>query len=126
MIRVAQGAEHKDARGTIRDLLIADLDGATIITTKAGAIRGNHYHQDTTQWTYVLDGSIKVVTEMLPEPPLHDTLQTGEMMVSPPMERHAWQAIEDSIVLVLTKGPRSGEDYESDVVRLEGESRLIA
>jgi hypothetical protein len=32
---------------------------------------------------------------------------------------HAWKALEDTDCLVFTRGPRSGEDYESDTYRLE-------
>jgi hypothetical protein len=32
---------------------------------------------------------------------------------------HAWKALEDTVCLVFTKGPRSGDQYESDTERLE-------
>jgi hypothetical protein len=32
---------------------------------------------------------------------------------------HAWKALEDTVCLVFTKGPRSGEGYESDTYRLD-------
>ena len=35
------------------------------------------------------------------------------------MERHAFQAIEDTTFLVLTRGPRGGENYETDTFRLD-------
>jgi quercetin dioxygenase-like cupin family protein len=43
----------------------------------------------------------------------------GEVVKHPPGTPHAWRALEDTECLVFTLGPRSGEDYESDVIRLE-------
>jgi dTDP-4-dehydrorhamnose 3,5-epimerase-like enzyme len=54
----------RDHRGEIRDLLRDEtFEGATLIFTKAGNVRGNHYHARTAQFTYVLTGSLLVVTQ---------------------------------------------------------------
>jgi quercetin dioxygenase-like cupin family protein len=106
-----------DHRGKIEDLLITPLDGVTRITTVAGAVRGNHVHAETRQWTLVLAGRLVVVTEK-------DGYRSrreygpGEMVIDHPGTAHAWQAVTDCEVLVFTKGPRSGSDYESDTQRL--------
>src|SRR5450631_2416525 len=124
MLLLSPSPNHTDVRGAITDLL-GKVDAVTEITTRKGAIRGNHYHHDTTQWTYVVKGRLRVVTETLPGAPIQGVLRAGELMESPPGERHAWQALVDTTVLVFTQGPRSGADYETDVTRLEDESRLI-
>lgn len=113
-----------DARGAIADLLVEPLDSATRIYTAEGAIRGNHYHRDTHQWTYVIDGMLQIVTRdagKLEE----GTLIAGELLYTPPYEQHAWKALRDTTVLVLTRGPRSGVNYEQDTYRLEGSQKLI-
>ena len=114
--------EHEaftDERGIIRDLLVEPLDSVTRIFTARGAVRGNHYHRETYQWTYVLRGRLRVVTRMPEGQPTQGLLMEGKMMVSPPMEEHAWEAMEDTAVMVFTRGPRSGADYESDTIRLD-------
>jgi hypothetical protein len=45
-------------------------------------------------------------------------------MFNPPNERHAWIAIEDSLVVVMTRGPRGGKEYESDTFRLAEAEKL--
>ena len=46
---------HKDARGTITDLISDDeINAVTLITFSQGAVRANHYHERTIQWNYVL------------------------------------------------------------------------
>ncbi len=103
----------EDERGVIEDLF-GRLDGVTRITTKKGAVRGNHVHAKTAQWTMVLSGCLLVA---------HGKQETlvgpGEILTHPPGEPHAWKAVEDTTCLVFTHGPRSGSNYESDTQRLE-------
>lgn len=108
---------HEDERGWIRDVTTESWDSATRIVTYKGKVRGNHYHKATWQLTIVADGCLKVITET-DEMRREFLLQTGEMMMSPPNERHAWKALADTTVVVLTRGPRSGDRYEDDTHRL--------
>ena len=128
MIRAELHPSFKDERGTIRDLLTeVTLDSVTLIRTLSGGVRGNHYHAETTQWTYVMRGKLKVVTSDGPGSPTREAeiAHAGDLFISPPGEAHAWQALEDTDVLVFTRGPRSGQNYESDTTRLEESQRLI-
>lgn len=108
---------YEDERGVIQDIL-GPIDSVTHITTKAGAVRGNHIHHKTVQYTWILSGSLFTITERdgVRVPRIY---QAGEMMIEEAGVPHAWQAKEDTAVLVFTKGPRSGENYENDTVRLE-------
>jgi quercetin dioxygenase-like cupin family protein len=109
----------EDHRGVIEDLLITPLDGVTRIVTHQGAVRGNHVHNRTTQWAYVVSGRLAVVTE---EDGYRKRREygPGEMSCEEPGVPHAWVALEDTVCLVFTRGPRTGgEGYEDDVVRLD-------
>lgn len=125
MHKIALNPDHEDERGTITDLVTEQFDSATVIYTAPGAVRGNHYHRETFQWTYVMEGELMVATRDLGQMLRRDKLRQGELMLSPLMEAHAWKALEPTAVLVLTRGPRSGKDYESDTIRLTGSSRLL-
>ncbi len=107
----------EDSRGHIQDLLGA-VDAVTEIYTKAGAVRGNHVHLKTTQWTYVCWGELRAAwTE---DDGVHEkTYGPGSLITEHAGIPHAWKAETDCMVLVLTRGPRSGEAYETDTVRLE-------
>ena len=114
----------EDDRGVIQDLLETPLDAVTEIFTHAGKIRGNHYHKLTTQYTYVVSGRLRVVTS--DGAFLHDDVYgPGEMACEAPGVWHAWEALEDTRVLVFTKGPRSGTHYEDDVFRLGPQDKLL-
>ena len=107
----------EDDRGVIQDLL-GPLDAVTRITTKAGAVRGNHVHHQTTQWTFILSGRMLIVTDDGEYRQRHE-YGPGEMAEELPGVPHAWKALEDTEVLVFTRGPRSGEAYETDTERLK-------
>ena len=109
----------EDHRGVIQDLLTEPLDSVTEIFTRKGAVRGNHTHNETVQWTYVATGVLRSV-RLDPSGVKADiTFGPGSLIKEPAGWPHAWQAVEDTTVLVFTRGPRSGENYENDTQRLE-------
>jgi len=108
-----------DERGDITDILAKDpVDFVTIITSKKGSTRGNHYHKLTYQYVYVLTGSIRALAQHGDGPVEAVVLQPGDLLLNVPYEKHALEALADSEFLVLTKGPRGAEDYETDTYRL--------
>ncbi len=111
---------HIDQRGEIIDILTnTDIDSATIVTFNINAIRGNHYHKNTTQWNYVLTGEIDYYSmNMVDRKIKNRVLTAGCLIISPPNIAHALKANQESKVLILTKGPRSGDNYETDTFRL--------
>lgn len=116
---------YEDARGVIQDLLVGrNITSVTEITTKAGAVRGNHIHHHTTQWTYVVRGKMRFFTE--PDVVHHTDYEAGWLVTEAPGIPHAWLALEDTRVLVFTEGPRAGEAYEDDTERLPKEKWLVS
>lgn len=112
--------DFEDARGEIRDILVEDVDAITYVSFKKGAVRGNHYHEHTTQWDYVLSGSLECYTRVGFDGVVQRTLLgPGDLARHPAGEHHAFKALEDSVLLSCTKGPRRGADYEQDVIRLK-------
>jgi quercetin dioxygenase-like cupin family protein len=109
-----------DDRGEIIDILKQNnVEYATLIISKKRAVRANHYHKETFQWVYMLAGRMRVVAQMPDEAAQEVILGPGDLIVNEPLERHAFEALEDSTMLVLTRGPRGGDDYEKDTYRLD-------
>jgi quercetin dioxygenase-like cupin family protein len=104
---------HRDERGIIRDLF-EKVDAITHIYTVAGAVRGNHVHAKTNQYTLILRGRLLMAGG-------GRSYEVGpcEWTAQPAGIPHAWKALEDTECLVVTQGPRSGEGYESDTQRLD-------
>jgi quercetin dioxygenase-like cupin family protein len=102
---------HTDERGVITDLLQDEtINAVTIISFLKGAVRANHYHKETHQWNYVLSGSIKIITQLQNQEKVETIMNRGDFVLTMPNESHALVAVEQSELLVLTKGPRGGDN----------------
>jgi quercetin dioxygenase-like cupin family protein len=109
-----------DGRGEIVDLLENEsINAVTIVTFKRGAVRGNHYHKLTTQWNYLMSGSIKLVSQVPGGQLVETIMQPGDFVAIGPNVRHALLGLDESSLMVFTKGPRGGKEYETDTFRLE-------
>jgi oxalate decarboxylase/phosphoglucose isomerase-like protein (cupin superfamily) len=109
----------KDERGKIVDILEKEvIEYVTLISSKKGAVRGNHYHKESVQYTFVLKGSLKLLTQMPREEVKIMIIKSGDLVLTPPMEKHTLIALVDSEFLVFTRGPRGGKNYEKDTYRL--------
>lgn len=116
----SKSINFEDARGWIRDILIGrDVDAITILSCKKGSVRGNHFHKQSTQYGYVFSGSFLCVTQTGDNPIETREVKAGDLIMHPLGEKHAFKALEDSVFLALTKGPRRGTSYENDTFRLE-------
>jgi oxalate decarboxylase/phosphoglucose isomerase-like protein (cupin superfamily) len=110
---------HTDDRGTITDLIADDtVNAVTVITFTKGAVRANHYHERTVQWNYIISGEVLLATQMPGGERVEQVLSRGDLAVTRETERHALKGLTDAEVLILTKGPRAGSQYEDDTFRL--------
>jgi quercetin dioxygenase-like cupin family protein len=105
--------DHADGRGDITDLA-GRVDAVTVVRTKEGAVRGNHFHSHTDQWTYVASGRLFVTDGKREE-----EVGPGGVVYDRPGSPHAWRALKDTVCVVFVKGPRAGDNYEADTTRLE-------
>ena len=110
----------EDHRGLIKDIIVNErIDYVTIITNVKGAVRGNHYHKETIQFLYVLEGKILVASQIKGKKVKKEILESGSMLFNEASESHAIKSLEDSKLLILTRGLRGGKNYESDTFKLD-------
>jgi len=110
---------HKDKRGKIVDLLSNEsINAVTYLSFRKNAIRGNHFHKKTIQWTYVVSGLIRVFSQKPAGKITKLTIKKGDLIMDEKNESHAMLALADSEIIVFTKGPRGGKEYETDTYRL--------
>lgn len=109
---------HEDSRGYIIDILAEGFDSTTLLTMNSGAVRGNHFHKETDQWLYVLSGSVIAAGQMLGGEVVKELVTEGHLIQNLAGERHAIKAMQDSVLIAFTRGPRSAGKYEEDTHRL--------
>tara|TARA_B100001093_G_scaffold518090_1_gene601772 strand:- start:345 stop:743 length:399 start_codon:yes stop_codon:yes gene_type:complete len=110
---------YSDNRGSITDIVEQkNFNGSTIIVSKKGSIRGNHYHKKTIQHIYILSGKMIAYAKRVNEPLFKKTVLAGDLISHDALEAHAFKALEDTTFIVFSSGLRTGKDYEKDTYRL--------
>ena len=112
---------HEDERGYIQPLVNFPMKNLSMIFSKKGSVRSNHYHYTDWHYMFTVYGAFDYHYK------LHDSgedlkvekFKAGEMVFTPPMEDHACVFTEDTLLVVVSRNPRDQETYESDVVRIE-------
>ena len=114
------GEPFVDKRGSIQPLVDLMMQSAVMITSKAGALRANHYHKTDWHYCYVISGKIEYFHKKVdsPEKPNLIVAQKGEMIFTPPLVEHCMKFPEDTVFLTLSRNPRDQQAYEADVVRV--------
>ena len=111
---------HADDRGYIQSLVNFPMKNISLISSKKGALRSNHYHLTDWHYMYVLSGSFDYYFK----PTNSDEeiqcvrVKVGEMIFTPPMEDHATFFLEDCNLLAMSRNPRDQKAYEEDVRRV--------
>lgn len=51
---------YEDDRGSLNQLVHAGYEQVNVLFSKAGVVRGGHYHKQSTECFFVVDGSVEV------------------------------------------------------------------
>lgn len=118
--RVKLPTAHVDDRGAIQPLVDFPMKNVSIISSKKGSVRSNHFHVSDWHYMYVLSGSFDYHYRPSgsTEEPKVIRLRPGEMVFTSPLEEHATVFLEDTELLVASRNPRDQEIYEADVRRV--------
>lgn len=118
--KVALEPAHLDHRGSIQSIVNFPMKNLSLISSKKGSVRSNHYHVTDWHYMYVLRGSFDYYYRPTGanQQPLVIRVDAGEMIFTPPMEDHATVFLDDTEMLVVSRNPRDQESYESDVRRV--------
>ena len=114
---------HFDDRGTITDIFYnTNINHVAIIDSEPGALRGNHYHKETTQHMLMTKGSLEYWYKPVDsnEPAKMVLAKEGDIVTTPPHEIHALVITDEgNQFVVFSEGKRGGKDYESDTFRTD-------
>ncbi len=111
-----------DERGKISNLLDASIEHVALITSKAGSIRGNHYHPNQTQNDYLLSGKYEYAAKDIRDEDGKveiNIIEPGDLVITHPMVAHAMRFLEDSVFLTFTTGPRDADKYEEHTTKFK-------
>ena len=104
-----------DERGEITNILEEPITHVAIITSKAGTVRGNHYHPKQIQYVYLVSGKYESISKNVREKENKEEsqiIELGDLVITPPMIAHAMRFLEDSVFINMTTGHRESSEYE--------------
>jgi dTDP-4-dehydrorhamnose 3,5-epimerase-like enzyme len=110
-----------DTRGEITDILGGEpVRHVSIISTVAGAVRGNHFHRLSSQYTFVVSGKVRFFTRYRDKAPVETvTLRRNDLIFVPRGVQHTMLSVGDSTILALTSEARTSATYEADTFRVK-------
>lgn len=113
-------AAHSDERGAIQSLVNFPMKNISLISSKKGVVRSNHYHLTDWHYMYVLSGSFDYYYRPTGSDDglLCVRVKAGELIFTPPMEDHATVFLEVCDLLAMSRNPRDQDEYEKDVRRV--------
>lgn len=106
---------HRDKRGVIKDVMVGKDFSVAYVTFKKGAIRGNHYHKQTTQMDYILSGKVECYSSK----GVFSVIKKSENIFHGVGMPHAYKALEDTEMISICIGKRIGKNYSKDTFKLE-------
>lgn len=119
---------HKDNRGSIVDIIYnGNINHVAVINSEPNVIRGNHYHEETTQHILITRGSLEYWYKELnsDQEPMMYLAKKGDLITTPPFEIHALKITDaGNEFIVFSEGKRGGKDYESDTFRVDSIIKL--
>ena len=119
--RVVLEEAFDDDRGYIQPLVNFPMKNLSMIFSKKGTVRSNHYHHTDWHYMYMLDGEAEYHyrpsgSDKVPKVVMW---RTGQLVFTPPMEEHTTIFTQDSTFLAMSRNARDQETYEADVRRVE-------
>lgn len=113
---------HKDKRGRIVDVFYREnLNHVAVVDSKAGALRGDHYHKKTVQHILIIKGALEYWYKPVgfKGPAKFVLLKEGDLVTTPAFEIHALKIVSKNQFVAFSEGLRGGKDYESDTFRVK-------
>ena len=110
-----------DKRGAIIDILEGvPIKHIGLVTFEKGVIRGNHYHKKQTQYSYLLEGEIKITIRKATGGKVSTKItKPGDFISIPAGFIHTYVATKKSSIVVLTNFSRDFKSYEDDTIRVQ-------
>ena len=112
-------AVYADDRGEIVALPHFATAGTMVIESEAGAVRGNHYHDNESHLMYVVSGRMIYIEETPGGRVTVAVVGPGQSVVSPAGAPHCTVFPERTFFVTLSDWDRRGHRYEDEVTRVQ-------
>lgn len=119
-------AAQRDERGWILNVLETEIKHVSVIFSKKGAVRGNHFHKVDTQYLYVVSGGFESrSTDVITGQTRVITAVPGDLVKTPPKVAHTETFIEDTVLVAMYTTPREAIDFSDTFKYPEEASKAL-
>jgi dTDP-4-dehydrorhamnose 3,5-epimerase-like enzyme len=109
-----------DSRGSIVNLADGEIGDVAVITSEAGAVRANHFHDEDWHICHLTQGKfIYYWRELSDLTTKKIVISPGISVVTPPLIAHRFEFIEKSTLIVISKLSRIKSNYDFDTHQLD-------
>lgn len=117
--RMTPDFRFQDERGSLVQLVHEGYEQINVLTTRAGVVRGGHYHKISTEAFFVVSGKVTVdfKSESCSET---ETFGQGEFFQISPFVSHTMRFSEDTVLVAMYDRTVELEDGTRDIYA-EGE-----
>lgn len=107
--------EFTDERGSLTQLVREGYSQINVVSSKAGVVRGGHYHVLNTEVFYVVSGTfaLDVFLDGVRE---HYEMKQGDFFRVPPMTVHSFSYYEDTVLIGMYDRGVELENGKKDIV----------
>lgn len=123
-VKIIKGSkDFEDDRGKISNYELTEpVNWLGLISSKAGCIRGNHYHPVQEQKVLLISGSYIGVYKDINETDgktEEQLIKAGDVEIISPNIAHTMIFLEDSVFINLVKGEREHKNFGKHTIRFE-------
>ena len=91
MKRIQPYLVREDGRGRLLGLMNEGIwEEFNFLETKAGQVRGNHFHRETREVFFIIEGEVEVVIKIPGQPEIGLNLHDGDLIRLEPGETHTF------------------------------------
>ena len=97
MKKIAPYTVRGDNRGKLIGIMNEGLwEEFNYLETFAGAVRGNHFHKQTLELFFIIEGEVDVVIKQTSEEIINEHLVTGDILLIEPGETHTFHCLKNT------------------------------
>lgn len=117
--RLTPDFHFEDERGEINQLVHEGYRQVNLVRSRAGAVRGGHFHRLNNEAFFIIEGSVRVTVSNA-ERTESETFSKGDMFLIEKGCPHDFEFIEDTTLIGLYDLGVELEDGSKDIIRNEG------
>jgi len=109
-----------NSSGLIQNLCLKPNSCVSLIYSIPNSMRSNHYHKTDYHYLYILSGEVLYLEREVGDRNIYKPVYyaIGDMIFTPPMVEHVTIFPIETTLISISKNPRSHENHEQDLVRV--------